>query len=351
MKKNANQTAMISRLIGEWINRYLPTHKARSEKTIEAYEYAISLFLVYLQKENIVDNLQIVPDSFCRNNLENWMVWLSDTRGCCHATCNNRLAAVRSFLKYVAAKNKSLAYLFQESNLIPQRRVYRKPFEGASKKAMAAILSIPDQKTKVGRRDLTLFSMMYDTAVRLDEVLSLQIKNIRFDISMPTITVIGKGSKLRTLTLLPKTVRHLKRYIREFHEPSMDQNSFVFYSRNTGPSGKLSQVAVNKQLKNYARQAHDLCEEVPLTMHAHQIRHARASHWLDDGLNIVQISRLLGHEQIGTTMMYLDVTNEMKIKAMTTVEDDSVTKMPKKWKEHTNLASLCGIRQIVSTDD
>ena len=108
----------------------------------------------------------------------------------------------------------------------------------------------------------------------------------------------------------------------------------------------MSQVAVNKQLKNYARQAHESCPEVPVAMHAHQIRHGRASHWLEDGLNIVQISRLLGHSQIETTMVYLDVTNEMKAAALAKVEDDSVTKMPKKWKQDMNLASLCGIKSI-----
>ena len=60
----------------------------------------------------------------------------------------------------------------------------------------------------------------------------------------------------------------------------------------------------------------------------------------------MQISRLLGHSQIETTMVYLDVTNEMKAAALARVEDDSVTKMPKKWKQDMNLASLCGIKPI-----
>ncbi len=346
MRKNSDLTAIISRFVGDWIQRYLPVQKVRSDKTIEAYEYALSLFLEFLESEKVIDGLRIVPDSFCRDNIEAWLLWLAKTRGCCADTCNNRLAAIRAFLKYVARENKSLAYLFQEAVLVPQRKTYRKPVEGVSKKAMAAILSIPDQKTKTGRRDLALFSTMYNTAVRLDEILSLRIKDLKTNVSLPTITVLGKGSKLRTLMLMPKTVKHLQRCIREFHGASPEPNSYIFYSRNTGPAGKMSQVAVNKQLKNYARQAHESCPEVPMAMHAHQIRHARASHWLEDGLNIVQISRLLGHAQIETTMVYLDVTNEMKATALAKVEDDSVTKMPKKWKQDMNLASLCGIKPI-----
>lgn len=346
MNGNADRTAMISRFIGDWINHYLPTMKARSGKTVDAYAIALSLFLDFLESEKIVDGLKIVPESFCRENIERWMVWLADVRACCPATCNNRMAAIRAFLKYVAVKNKPLAYLFQESQLIPQRKTFPKPFEGVSKKAMASILSIPDQKTKTGRRDLALFSTMYDTAVRIDEILSLRVKDLQYGVSPPTITVVGKGSKLRTLTLMPKTVRHLQRYIREFHGINPRPDSFVFFSRNTGPNGMMSQVAVNKQLKGYAARAHENCSEVPLSMHAPRIRHARASHWLDDGLNIVQISRLLGHSQIQTTMIYLDISIEMKAQAMAKLQDDSVTKMPKKWKQDQSLASLCGVKPI-----
>ena len=346
MRKNSDLTALISRLIGDWIQRYLPVQKVRSDKTIEAYEYALALFLEFLESEKVIDGLKIVPESFNRDNIEAWLLWLAETRGCCAGTCNNRLAAIRAFLKYVAYQNKSLAYLFHEAALVPQRKTYRKPVEGVSKKAMAAILSIPNQKTRTGKRDLALFSTMYNTAVRLDEILSLQIKDLKTEGSLPTITVLGKGSKLRTLMLMPKTVKHMQRYIRKFHGTFPKPNSYVFYSRNTGPAGKMSQVAVNKQLKNYARKSHESCPEVPVAMHAHQIRHGRASHWLEDGLNIVQISRLLGHSQIETTMVYLDVTNEMKAAALAKVEDDSVTKMPKKWKQDMNLALLCGIKPI-----
>ncbi len=266
--------AKISRLIGDWINSYLPTMKARSVKTIEAYENSISLYLTFLEMEKVVQELKIVPDSFCHRNIEKWLIWLRDVRNCCPATCNNRLAAIRAFLKYVALKTPKLAFLYQEAMLIPQLKTYRKPIKGMTKKAMAAILSVPNQNTKTGRRDLTLFSVMYDTAVRIDEILSLHIENLHLDITRPNLTVIGKGTKLRTISLMLKTVQHLKRYIKEFHGKNPSPGSYVFYSRNIGPLGKMSQTGVNKQLKGYALIAHQLCSEVPLAIHAHQIRNA-----------------------------------------------------------------------------
>ena len=156
-----------------------------------------------------------------------------------------------------------------------------------------------------------------------------------------------KGSKIRTLYLLPKAVAHLKKYLKEFHGDTPNPEAYVFYSRNTGSHGKMSQTAVNKQLKKHARAAHEMCDEVPLDLHAHQLRHAKASHWLEDGMNIVQISFLLGHEQLQTTMVYMDITLEQELKALATLEDENDKKVSKKWKNAKGgLAEFCGVKSM-----
>jgi site-specific recombinase XerD len=164
---------------------------------------------------------------------------------------------------------------------------------------------------------------------------------------VPYAIIIGKGRKPRTLYLLPKAVAHLKHYIREYHGDSPNPESYVFYSRNTGPQTMMSQTAVNKRLKLHAVKAHKSCSDVPLNVHAHQLRHAKASHWLEDGINIVQISLLLGHEQLETTMVYLDITLEQKAEAFATLEDEKSRNVPKKWKgKESTLSGFCGVRQI-----
>ena len=111
----------------------------------------------------------------------------------------------------------------------------------------------------------------------------------------------------------------------------------------------MSPEAVNKQLKKYAVSAHAICSEVPVDLHAHQIRHAKASHWLEDGMNIVQISFLLGHSNIQTTMVYLDITTEQEAKALSTLEDENTKKISKKWKANmSSLTAFCGVKEIKS---
>ena len=109
----------------------------------------------------------------------------------------------------------------------------------------------------------------------------------------------------------------------------------------------MSQTAVSKRLKAHALKSNSLCAEVPLDLHAHQLRHAKASHWLEDGMNIVQISLLLGHEQLETTMVYLDVTIEQKSLALGSIEDDHGKNMPKKWKGNpSSLSAFCSVKSL-----
>jgi hypothetical protein len=112
-------------------------------------------------------------------------------------------------------------------------------------------------------------------------------------------------------------------FIKEFHGDEACTDAYLFYSRNKGIYGKLTQPAIDKMLKKYANQANCICPDVPSGLHAHQFIHAKASHWLEDGMNIVQISFLLGHEQLQTTMVYLDISTEEKAKALATLDDEN----------------------------
>ena len=95
----------------------------------------------------------------------------------------------------------------------------------------------------------------------------------------------------------------------------------------------------------YAQIAHALCPEVPLDLHAHQFRHARATHWLEEGMNIAQISELLGHESIETTMKYLDISITQIQKGLAVLKDENDKNAIPKWNPHTDsLAALCSLR-------
>jgi len=347
MKKAINESVMIARHINGFLNEYVPSQKSSSSHTLKSYQYALALYISFLDTEKKISAESLCGRCFDRVVIEEWLKWLIDKRGASPETCNNRLASLRMFLKYLGSREILLLHLYEDATRIPRKRQVRKKVKGMSKKAVQVLLQVPDLSTKAGRRDLTIMIAIYSTAARIDEIISLKIEQLHLDAEKPNVTIIGKGSKIRTLYLLSKAVSHLKKYIKEFHGNTPDKDAYVFYSRNIGLYGKMSQAAVNKQLKKHAQAARKICDEVPLNLHAHQLRHARASHWLEDGMNIVQISFLLGHEQLQTTMIYLDITLEQELKALQTLEDENDKKLSKKWKSlKGGLAEFCGVKSM-----
>lgn len=347
MKKATNESVIIARHINAFLNNYVPVQKSRSYHTLKSYQYALALYISFLETEKGVSAERLCGECFSMTIIEEWLQWLMELRGCSPETCNNRLASLRAFLKYLGSREIFLLYLSEDATRIPRKKEVRNKIKGLSKRAVQVLLSVPDLSTKSGRRDLSLMIIIYSTAARIDEILSLKTEQLHLDAEKPNVTIVGKGSKIRTLYLLPKAVAHLKKYLKEFHGDSPNPEAYVFYSRNIGFHGKMSQTAVNKQLKKHARAAHEMCDEVSRNLHAHQLRHAKASHWLEDGMNIVQISFLLGHEQLQTTMVYMDITIEQELKALATLEDENDKKVSKKWKNvKGGMAEFCGVKSM-----
>jgi len=343
----SDESVALARYINTFWNEYVPLQKTHSAHTLKSYNDALSLYIGFLETEKHIRSGDLGGNCFCVANIEEWLVWLMNQRSCCPETCNNRLSSLRTFLKYLGSRDISYLHLSHAASQIKRKKVYTKKVTGMSKKAVQALLAAPDSSTKAGRRDIALMVVMYSTAARIDEILSLKVEQLHLDADKPNITVIGKNDKIRTLYLLPKAVSHLRAYLKDSHGDSPIPSSYVFYSRNTGITGEMSQKAVNKQLRKHAQTARIHCDEVPDGIHAHQLRHAKASHWLEDGMNIVQISFLLGHAQLQTTMVYLDITTEQEAKALATLEDENDKSAPKKWlSTDGSLSSFCGVRPM-----
>ena len=342
-----SESLSLARHINAFLNEYAPSQKTESAHTLKAYNDTLSLYIGFLESKKGVGPGKLDAECFGVPVIEEWLVWLMESRSCGPETCNNRLASLRAFLKYLGGRDVSYLCLSQAASRIKRKKAFAKKVTGMSKKAVGVLLGTPDPTTKTGRRDIALMVVMYSTAARMDEILSMKIEQLHLDDDKPSVTVIGKRGKIRTLYLLPKATAHLKAYVKDAHGGTPDPSSFVFYSRNTGPTGKMTQNAVNKQLHKHAQTANAVCGDVPIDTHAHRLRHAKASHWLEDGMNIVQISFLLGHAQLQTTMVYLDITTEEEAKALATLEDDDDKSEPKKWRDSNGKpSSFCGVRAM-----
>ena len=344
MKKATNEAILISRYISSFLHEYAPVHITGSDNTLKSYETALTLYLEFLENSKNVTVETLNWKCFRKEWIEEWLVWLEKVRNCKPGSCNVRLGSFRTFLKYVGSKDAVLVSIYLEATTIKKRYAPLRKVVGLSKDAVKTLLEIPDQTTSTGRRDLTFMILIYATATRVSEILSLKVKQLHLDGSKPYLTVVGKRDKIRTAYILPKAVAHLRQYLKEFHGENPDPAAYLFYSRVGGKNCMITPPAIDKRLKMYAKTAHEICPDVPLNLHSHQFRHAKASHWLEDGINIVQISFLLGHAQLQTTMIYLEISKEQELKALATLESESDKKVSPKWKaDISSIKNFCGL--------
>lgn len=328
--KNNSETIEFARIYHKWIDY---STIASSLHTVRTYEFSFKLYIEFLEeRKKIRTSSFCMTDNFSVDTIKEWLAWLSETRSCKSQSCNARFAAIRSFLKYAGEANIKYRHLYLEACCIPRLKESKRQVEAISKEAMKVLLQMPNLSSTTGFRDVVLFSFLYGTAARIDEVLSLKLKSLHLDSDRAYAVIVGKGDKMRTLFIQKILANNIRLYIRKFHGEIPNPNSYLFFSRVGGLESKLTQPAVNKRLKQYAKAANAICKDVPLDMHAHVFRHSCATHWLEDGMNIVQVSKLLGHASIATTMAYLSITIDMKTKAVMQLEDEQTRKLPKQWK-------------------
>ena len=333
--------AALARLVHDFIWDYVPSHLSPSEHTQRSYKTALTLYVGWLGSVGVTPDTLSASD-FGAERIEGWLSSLSVERANLPQTCNARLSAIRMFARYASRRDRAFANLEFEAMAVPLRKAPKAKVEGMSEDAVSAITHAPNQLDRYGRRDTALMVALYATACRIGELLSMQVSQLHLDDAHPHAIVVGKGGKSRCVYLPDRAVEHMRAYLGEFHEKIHDPNSYVFYSRNH-PAGTrpLSQDAARKMLRKHARSARKLCPDVPIDVTPHRFRHARATHWLEQGIALAQVSLLLGHASIETTMAYLDITLDAEAEAMQSLAG---APEPKRWKDNeAAILAFCGL--------
>lgn len=332
--KKLTESLVIAKAMREWEKVYLPDIRALSPHTLRSYHEAITLYAIFMKDVKSTDCDNLSGDSFSIVHIQEWMLWLKNKRSCSNSTCNQRLACLKNFLKFLSKKDIRFVQMGMEAREVKQMRYVRPAQVEITQEAIKTLFNVIDLKTKIGKRDFTLFYLIYSVGARIDEVLSLKISDIY--LNEPNgknyIAVLGKGAKRRSPPILKEVAKVLKGYIEMFHGQKTNLGDLLFFVHYDGRKKKLTQEGVNKRLKIYAKKAHSINPGVPDNLHCHQLRHARASHWLEQHLNIVAIQRLMGHSDINTTMRYIFISTEQKNQALATLEDDVIKDTGKKWK-------------------
>ena len=246
------KTADFSAHLTEFLSHYLPELKNISTNTISSYCDAFRLFLGYCQDVEGMRIEKLSIDDLTPELVDHFLQWLRIERNNGTATRSQRLAAIRSFVKYLQIKEPRLLLNFQQILAIPVKRAERKAINPLTKEAIALILRQPDTSTLSGRRDATILCFLYDTAARVQEICDLRIEDVRLDYPA-SVKILGKGRKTRVVPILPATAQNLKKYLTEMHMLAPEKSHLPLFMNRNGQ--KLTRAGVTYILNKYAKAA------------------------------------------------------------------------------------------------
>ena len=329
-------------LTWDFLNDYLPNQISRSPNTVESYRDSLTIFRRYLN-ENQRISLRKFTFSDCTKDL------LFDFRnhlekgGNEPSTINVRMTAIRAYLYYAADKDVAIQSLALLAASIPPRKKIQKEKETLSEEALAAILAAPPL-TKMGMRDRAILIVLYDSAIRLDELLSVKLQDITLSCEYASILIHGKGRKERRISLTDMTVGHLKQFIEVYHANSQ-QDAYLFSTTIKGNTSAMSPGNVQRIIKKYSEIARVSCSYMPKSVHAHMLRRTRASDLYQDGVAIELVSTILGHAQIETTRTHYAKPSLAQIReSMESVPTPAADEEPLWIGSEDKMAHLCGLR-------
>jgi integrase/recombinase XerD len=324
------------RYLSYFLSKYLPGQKNASTHTIASYRDTFKLFLVFCEAEKSLRPETIKMTQLTKELIVEYLDWLEEKRGCSISTRNHRLAVLHSFFQYVQKETPENLFEIHRILSIPNKKHPKPMVPFLTGAEMEILLAQPDSITYEGFRDMVLLSILYDTGARVQELTEIKIKDLR--LSKPAVvTLHGKGSKVRQVPIMGGTSELLRKYleVKRYHYGLAKEDNYLFTNQK---QQKLSRWGISYILNKYV----DMAKKNPLfkvnfPITPHVLRHAKAMHLLQSGVNLIYIRDFLGHVDCSTTEVYARADSEMKRKAIEKAYVDLVPDTVPKWEEDGDL--------------
>ena len=323
--------------LSSFLVKYLSGEKNMSKNTIASYRDTFRLFLFFCEEEKKISPDRITLSSLTKDLTVEYLDWLEQKRKCCRTTRNQRLSSIHGFLRYVQRQLPENLFEIKRILGIPSKKTPKTIVSYLTEEELRILFRQPDVKTKQGKRDLVLLTLMYDSAARVAELIDLKVKDIRL-VSPSVVTLNGKGGKVRQVPILGKTKELLSGYLEEHKKypwPVAISDTPVFHNQK---HQKLTRWGISYILDKYVKMAQeDTGFNVNFRVTPHVLRHAKAMGMLKAGINLIYIRDFLGHSNVVTTEVYARADSEMKRKALEESYKDLYTDEMPKWEEDENL--------------
>ena len=270
----------------------LRLEKGLSENTIKAYSNDCKAFNQWLFLKKGYKAVSAIEE-----DIENYLKHLNSIN-LSNASINRKLSSIKHFFNYL-----SKAKLLKSNPVINISGL-------KSGKALPKSLSIidvnslinaPDCSNFIGLRDRTMIELMYATGVRISELINLEYGNI--DLNRSLIKVMGKGRKERMIPFGDDALSWLITYIEFRRKNNLSLNSREFFISQQGK--KITRQAFWHRIKTYLK-----VTGLSLDISPHTLRHAFATHLLNNGADLRSVQMLLGHSDLSTTQIYTHIAKQ-----------------------------------------
>ena len=346
MNKKVLKEDLFFSMTWDYLNVFLPVQHRDSPKTAASYEDGLTVFRRYVTDVRAIRMDQFRFEDLTYDFLLDYRVYLVN-KGYKANTVNHRLAVITAYMKYAATKRTALYQIYMNISEVPYVTVPSRIREIIEEKdSIRELLAAPGPSEK-GIRDQVILVMLYDTAIRADELIGLNLADVNISADDPYLRICGKGDKERIVALTEKVIPLIRQYISIYHKDLRKCSNPFVYTVIKETMGRMSERNVERIVQKYADIVRQKGFLLPEKVYPHMLRRTRASGWYRDGVPIETIAVILGHSDAKTTRKsYASPSVEMLRKQMEAGADAEPEAYKEKplWKDDAELARLCGIR-------
>ena len=296
----AKAGATFQALVQDFFMQHLTIERNASRHTIAAYRDAMKLFLRYASSAAACSPDQLDHTVLDIHTVRAFLDWLLRERQCGPRTRNQRLAALKSFARYVALVAPEHLERCRLIRALPPARFEQPEVGYLTDDEIVRIIAAPDASTPAGRRDRALLLLMYNTGARVQELVDLDVGDIQHG-AVPVVRLLGKGRKHRCCPLWSRTLAAIDRMLTDRPRAGLDQPLLV-----NARGRRLSRSGVAHLLRR-AQTSADVSPTRAARLSPHVVRHTTAMHLLQSGVDLTSIAAWLGHAQLSTTHAYVEI--------------------------------------------
>jgi len=286
----------------ERFREHLLHERDLSARTAEAYTTDLAQFAAFLAERR---GEKITPRGVRLDDIRAFLAG-EIARGLSSRSMMRKISSIRAFFRYLARRGK----IGEDPTLHLAQQVARRSIPTIiSQERIERMMELPEADSPKGARDRAVLEFLYGTGVRLSELVGLDVGD--FVPLGDSVRVTGKGDKERNVPFAGKARRALLHYWAERFAIDGEPGDRQLRGRMTDPAfssdgeRRISRRTVQRIVRSYIERV-----AVITRMSPHSLRHAFATHLLDNGADLRAVQELLGHSSLSTTQIYTHVSVE-----------------------------------------